>query len=321
MDTENKEIQPQSQCLCGQYARGGQIRPEGFCPEHGSESPASSEAATVQGERESVCPQCGEDLVQPRDSKAYCEECGYPEENRLSSEDYIEMKSRAEKAERERDALKGMGEKVNAIRNSIIGLQSMNWSEHIYPLVATLNESGFKGLDYPEAKANMGTLLEQRDKAERERDEANGQLDLMRDEFKRINSLAQCSVDWSNAEEIKGLCERAIGNISQKVPLIEQRDKAEAERDNLKSSLLGLLCVIHRDGGHYISEQGLEKSLYDAEVIVRSGHDAAEEVAKLTEGLKWFSTSQKHLTYGCSINASPETCVKCRAETLLRAKK
>ncbi|HEY0800687.1 MAG TPA: hypothetical protein VGD54_07575, partial [Steroidobacteraceae bacterium] len=55
-----------------------------------------------------------------------------------------------------RDALT----KINEIRNSIIGVQGFNFSEHAYPLVAILDAAGFKGLPYPEAKANLGTLLE-----------------------------------------------------------------------------------------------------------------------------------------------------------------
>jgi hypothetical protein len=50
--------------------------------------------------------------------------------------------------------------KINNIRNSIIGFQMISWSEHIYPLVAALNEAGIKGLHYPEAKKNNGTLKE-----------------------------------------------------------------------------------------------------------------------------------------------------------------
>lgn len=53
--------------------------------------------------------------------------------------------------------------KINVIRNSIVGTQTLNWSEHVYPLVAALNEAGVKGLPYPEAKASVGTLIEQRD--------------------------------------------------------------------------------------------------------------------------------------------------------------
>lgn len=58
-------------------------------------------------------------------------------------------------------------------------------------------------------------------------------LDLMRDEFQRILVLTEDA-------EIKGLCERAQKNIKQRVPLIEQRDKAEAERDQLKAQLAEL---------------------------------------------------------------------------------
>jgi hypothetical protein len=55
---------------------------------------------------------------------------------------------------------------INEIRNSIIGLQSLNWSEHVYPLVAALDKAGYQGMDYPEARANYGTMLERAVKAE-----------------------------------------------------------------------------------------------------------------------------------------------------------
>ena len=32
--------------------------------------------------RVSICPQCHSNTVQPRDSGDYCEECGWPQENR-----------------------------------------------------------------------------------------------------------------------------------------------------------------------------------------------------------------------------------------------
>lgn len=76
-------------------------------------------------------------------------------------------------AEAERDTLaseverlKVFGEKVNTIRNSIIGTQTINWSEHIYPLVAALNAAGFEGMDYPEAREYFGTMLERTNAAE-----------------------------------------------------------------------------------------------------------------------------------------------------------
>jgi hypothetical protein len=51
-------------------------------------------------------------------------------------------------------------EGINKIRNCIVGLQTLNWSEHIYPMVALLNRAGYKGLEYPENKENFGTLLD-----------------------------------------------------------------------------------------------------------------------------------------------------------------
>lgn len=61
----------------------------------------------------------------------------------------------------------GLG-KINEIRNSIVGFQSINWSEHIYPLVAALNEAGLEGMDYPHAKGHFGTMLERTNNAEAE---------------------------------------------------------------------------------------------------------------------------------------------------------
>lgn len=51
-------------------------------------------------------------------------------------------------------------EKINAIRNSIIGFQTMGWSEHIYPLVAALQEAGFEGAGYEKARESVTADLE-----------------------------------------------------------------------------------------------------------------------------------------------------------------
>lgn len=59
------------------------------------------------------------------------------------------------------EALEG----INKIRNSIVGLQNINWSEHIYPLVSLLNRAGIEGFDYPENRANFGTCLDQKNEA------------------------------------------------------------------------------------------------------------------------------------------------------------
>ncbi|KOR22967.1 hypothetical protein [Burkholderia cenocepacia] len=59
---------------------------------------------------------------------------------------------------------------INGIRNSIIGLHTLNWSEHVYPLVAALDSAGFEGMEYPEAHAFYGTMLDRCNAAEKDAD-------------------------------------------------------------------------------------------------------------------------------------------------------
>lgn len=60
--------------------------------------------------------------------------------------------------------------KISAIRDSIIGTQSVKWSEHIYPLVAALKAAGYEGAGHAIASANLGTLLQRIAVVEAERD-------------------------------------------------------------------------------------------------------------------------------------------------------
>ena len=55
-------------------------------------------------------------------------------------------------------------------------------------------------------------------------------VDLMRDEFKRVQNL-------TTNHEIWGLCDRAMGNITQRIPVIKQRDDLAAEVIKLKKLL------------------------------------------------------------------------------------
>ncbi len=62
----------------------------------------------------------------------------------------------ADECERLRAAMRT----ISGIRDSIIGAQALNWSEHVYPLVAALDGAGFTGAGYETARANVGTLLQ-----------------------------------------------------------------------------------------------------------------------------------------------------------------
>ncbi len=62
------------------------------------------------------------------------------------------------------------------------------------------------------------------------------QADLWRDEFQRIKaSAASLPVDQVYINEITALCDRAVSDITQRVPVIQQRDKAENEVARLKA--------------------------------------------------------------------------------------
>ena len=60
--------------------------------------------------------------------------------------------------------------KINAIRNSIIGYQTMNWSEHIYPLVAALNLADYTGEPWQEALGKAESQVDKIAALERQRD-------------------------------------------------------------------------------------------------------------------------------------------------------
>lgn len=97
--------------------------------------------------------------------------------------------------------LEAFGAKVNAIRNSIIGMQGFNFSEHAYPLVAALDAAGFEGEDYPAARANLGTLIEQRDAAVAEVEKYRADFAKDQAELASMrNQLAACHLRAQTAE-------------------------------------------------------------------------------------------------------------------------
>lgn len=90
-----------------------------------------------------------------------------------------------EEENRTRDDLREALEEINHIRNSIIGLQTMNWSEHVYPLVAALDAAGFEGMEYPEARENFGTMLERTNAAEKALTDALSRLSALQERAER----------------------------------------------------------------------------------------------------------------------------------------
>lgn len=78
------------------------------------------------------------------------------------------------------EALEATLTKISAIRDSIVGMQGFNFSEHAYPLVAALNEAGFPGAGYEISRKNLGTLIEQIEMAESELAKSREHVALLR---------------------------------------------------------------------------------------------------------------------------------------------
>lgn len=77
------------------------------------------------------------------------------------------------------DVLWGALETISGIRDSIVGSQQINWSEHIYPLVAALKLAGFDGAGYEISKKNYGTMFERVTAAEARVAELEAKLGLL----------------------------------------------------------------------------------------------------------------------------------------------
>lgn len=56
-------------------------------------------------------------------------------------------------------------DKINALRNDVVGQQSAGISNLAYPLVAILDEAGLKGEGYEKARKRMRTIFDERDEA------------------------------------------------------------------------------------------------------------------------------------------------------------
>jgi hypothetical protein len=66
----------------------------------------------------------------------------------------------------------------------------------------------------------------------------------------------------------------------------------------MKATLENLLCIIHRDGGQYISEHGIEKAFADALEIHYAQRDTYESIMKkydTAEILKGFKKATDNL--------------------------
>lgn len=110
-----------------------------------------------------------------------------------------------EERDKEIERLNWALQRINTIRNSIVGFHTVNWSEHIYPLVAALNEAGIEGMSYAEGRVNFGTMLERTNKAEAENTTLKAEVERLRGLI--FDALNEGWVKHQQACEYRGDCD------------------------------------------------------------------------------------------------------------------
>jgi hypothetical protein len=74
--------------------------------------------------------------------------------------------------------------------------------------------------------------------------------------------------DWTEDTIVGADYVKASGGTVKVIETIPGFSTSSIIEENYKNQLLNLLAVIHRDGGHYVGEHGVEKSVKDAMEIV-----------------------------------------------------
>lgn len=119
---------------------------------------------------------------------------------------------------------------INGIRNSIIGTQSVNWSEHIYPLVAALDGAGFPGASYPEARENVGTLIERMAKLEATNEELRQWIAQHQEESVAVHRALKDATDAAGTTSMHGQGREILAALPQAQRTIVERVELARKR-------------------------------------------------------------------------------------------
>ena len=120
--------------------------------------------------------------------------------------------------------------KIDEIRNSLIGTQTVNWSAHIYPLVAALAEAGYKGESYDVAREKAETLIEQRNDAISRAEQAESSLSTLHAELDDERSTFSSFVEHHAATELElNSIKSRLSMLVTRVQQLEQQLQVDAE--------------------------------------------------------------------------------------------
>ena len=82
----------------------------------------------------------------------------------------------------------------------------------------------------------------------------------------------------------KSYTENYINNLkSERANAMREVAELTKQRDELEDSLLSLLAIVHRDGGHYVADHGIGRAVNDAILKVAANNSVIDE-ALSTQG-------------------------------------
>lgn len=82
-----------------------------------------------------------------------------------ANEAVSELLDAVERLTRERDEARKALSEIREVMDCVVGTQSVNWSAHVYPIIASLSRAGYDGAGYEEARDMARTLIAERDEA------------------------------------------------------------------------------------------------------------------------------------------------------------
>lgn len=124
--------------------------------------------------------------------------------------------------------------KIDEIRNSIVGYHQINWSAHIYPLVAALEEAGYEGIGYEEASKLAHTQLDRIKELEADRDQWRHKFNMLQHDFtenQRIHN-SERNIDSAERDRLQERV-RELEGFNRDMNAIIQRDIRTLEQQRI----------------------------------------------------------------------------------------
>ncbi len=136
---------------------------------------------------------------------------------------------------------------ISGIRDSLVGFQQFNWSEHACPLVAALDAAGFVGVGHKIAAPNCNTLVNAKLKSDFERDAAKAAHGQAIEAGLILQEQRDAAVSERDAAEAvqqtqEDRCRELISEADARAAAAVSEAKALTEKLELRGKAIRALC-------------------------------------------------------------------------------